>query len=151
MARILVVDDDPIHLELVQLMLERGGHTVVTAQNGRQCLSRLKDGTEPVDLVITDLFMPQMDGAELIVALRGRDRADPADDPVRVPVPVIGMTGGYSLMIRPFTQTMLKLGSDAVLTKPFTEGELAAAVDRVLGTRQDGDEGRDGRSPVSPP
>lgn len=128
MAHILLVEDDPIYLELVQEMLERDGHTVKTARNGRECLTLLDDkersDERPINLVITDLFMPRMNGAELVVAIRERGKED---------MPLIGITGGHSDLVKPYTQSFLRLGSNAVLAKPFGEGELRAAVSLVLG------------------
>ena len=69
-ARIMVVDDDPNILEVLQTRLESHGYAVVTASDGRQALDRLSE--QSADLVITDLKMPGMDGIELLERLRAR-------------------------------------------------------------------------------
>src|SRR5688500_1343270 len=68
MARILVVDDQRANIQLVQLILRETGHTVHAANNGAGALAQLE--TEPCDLLITDMFMPIMDGIELITRCR---------------------------------------------------------------------------------
>src|SRR6266852_3291911 len=59
--RILLIDDEPTVLDVIALMLTFDGHTVLTATNGRQGLARLEAG-EVVDLVLTDLMMPELSG-----------------------------------------------------------------------------------------
>ncbi len=67
-SRILIVDDEPDLRGMVRLILELDGHQVAEAHNGRAALDYLRDND--VDLVITDIMMPVMGGAELISALR---------------------------------------------------------------------------------
>ena len=67
-AKILVVDDDPDMREALQIILESGGYTVVMAEDGEKCLSKLKE--EQPDLLILDLLMPRMDGFEVCKALK---------------------------------------------------------------------------------
>lgn len=120
MARILIVEDDDLHREMLQSALERRGHHVTTAADGGEGLARLR--AETVDLVLTDLFMPRTDGIELIRAMGAAGGA----------VPVIAMSGGVNGIHRPFTRGAALLGARAVLTKPFSTGELLAAVEGVL-------------------
>lgn len=129
MANILLVDDDPIYRDLVEIMLERDGHAVTTAENGVQCLRLLVAGGDApekaYDLVITDLFMPKMNGADLVAAIREHCGGD---------IPLIGITGGHADMVRPYAQSFLNLGSNAVLAKPFTDHDLRKVVGQALGT-----------------
>ena len=67
-AKILVVDDDPDMREALQMILESGGYTVVTGEDGQECLLKLKE--EQPDLLILDLLMPKMDGFEVCKALK---------------------------------------------------------------------------------
>jgi CheY-like chemotaxis protein len=67
--RILLIDDEPTVLEVIALMLTFEGHTVLTATNGPQALARLERG-ESVDLVLTDLMMPELSGWEVVRAVR---------------------------------------------------------------------------------
>src|SRR5690348_15443806 len=62
MARILVIDDEPQVLVVVEQMLRSAGHDVVLAADGREGLRRYREG--PHDLIICDLFMPELDGLE---------------------------------------------------------------------------------------
>ncbi|EME69560.1 CheY-like receiver [Paramagnetospirillum caucaseum] len=121
MARIIVADDEPTHLELVSTILERAGHEVVAVTDGKACLNRLQDGD--IDLVVTDVFMPALDGFQLMAAIRDRNTH----------LPVIGMTGGMRGHVIPFTDIMARLGARSVLTKPFSREELLAAVQSAMG------------------
>src|SRR5262245_59356482 len=60
LARILVIDDDPALCEVARAMLEKAGHAVATAGNGRIGLATV--AREPIDVVLTDIVMPEMDG-----------------------------------------------------------------------------------------
>src|ERR1700688_3784339 len=71
--RILVVDDDPIALEMLQHALAREGHEVEAASNGLEALEILSKGT--CRLVISDWTMPEMDGVELCRRIRSSDSA----------------------------------------------------------------------------
>ena len=64
---ILLVEDDPVLLTVLRELLEFGGHSVVTCENGREAVQQLS--MAHIDLVITDLSMPEMDGLELIKVL----------------------------------------------------------------------------------
>src|SRR5438477_12999020 len=71
MARILVVDDDPDLLTLVELQLRHHGHQVSTANGGEMALRYVDDHGAP-DVAVLDVAMPGMNGFELLEALRGR-------------------------------------------------------------------------------
>jgi CheY-like chemotaxis protein len=116
MVKIVVVDDDPIHLELVATILVRAGHDVVPVNNGNACLLKL-DG-KGVDLVVTDIFMPHMDGFRIMSEIRANGSG----------IPVIGMTGGMNGKLSVFTDIMAQLGACVVLTKPFAGADLLDAV-----------------------
>jgi CheY-like chemotaxis protein len=70
-VRILLIDDDEMVLGIIALMLSSDGHTVLAASSGRDGLARLEAG-ESVDLVLTDLRMPDMSGWDVIRAVRAR-------------------------------------------------------------------------------
>ena len=69
--RILLIDDDPAVLEVVGLLLAADGHEVITASSGLAGLTRLEQGAA-VELVLTDLAMPDMSGWEVVRAVRRR-------------------------------------------------------------------------------
>jgi len=65
MATILVADDEPLMLELVSMILERAGYQVVRASNGLEALLLYESYAARIDLVLTDIEMPQMNGVEM--------------------------------------------------------------------------------------
>jgi CheY-like chemotaxis protein len=99
----------------------REGHSVVTARNGRTGL-RLARELRP-DLVITDVFMPDVDGLEVVLQLRRELRR-----------PVIVISGGGRPLAFDHLDAARLLGAMRVLTKPFGTQELLAAVREALGT-----------------
>jgi CheY-like chemotaxis protein len=117
-ARVLVVDDEPDFLEVMQLVLESEGYDVAVAESGPRALDRARQA--PFDLVITDMRMPGMSGLETLVALR---EIDPR-------LRVIVATGFAS------EETRLRFeeeGACDYLTKPIDLGELLTRVDAALG------------------
>lgn len=130
MSRILVIDDDPAVRVAIQLVLEREGHEVVLAGNGRAGIATVQDGS--VDLVICDIFMPGMDGIETIHALH---RHDPQ-------VPVIAMSGfmfrDAEIPAPDYLSLSTKLGAAGSLRKPFRPHDLLKAVNRCIGPRRSG-------------
>lgn len=120
MARILVVDDDADHRAYVTQLVERLGHSAIAAENGRAGLSLLSD-TE-VDTIITDIFMPEADGIELVKAL-----SDSGSH-----TPVIGMTGGFRGMTQPYEKLFAFFAGAQVLKKPFGAKDLATALEEAL-------------------
>lgn len=120
MTRIIVADDEPLHLELIATILERAGYEVVTVENGAACLAQLGNGG--INLIITDIFMPGMDGFQLAseANLWGYD------------IPMIAMTGGMRGHFEPFSGIMTRLGARTVLKKPFTAEQLLEAVRQSL-------------------
>ena len=118
MARILVVDDDFETRAIIEKMLLSAGHEVICAANGLEALQLCR--AESADLVLTDLFMPEVDGIEAIQAIR---REFPN-------VKIIAMSGN------PTATSMLsvarRLGTIATLQKPFTEAELVTVLKEVL-------------------
>jgi CheY-like chemotaxis protein len=120
MAKILVVDDDAINLRMMSYTLQKNGHTIFTAMHGRKALECL--GETPIDLVITDLTMPEMDGMTLLKQMR-------ADERYR-DLPVIMLTASGQDEDR---HTARSEGADEFLTKPTSSRELAGTVSRLLG------------------
>jgi DNA-binding NtrC family response regulator len=116
-GRILVVDDDDAQIKLLRTVLEADGWTVLPAMSGAEALAVLDGGAE-VDVVLTDLFMPGMDGRELLAALRER-----------IPeVPVIVMTAHASV---DSAVELLHAGAHHYLEKPTKLPELRITVRRA--------------------
>lgn len=120
MARILLVDDDDQFRGMLESMLHRLGHDVVTARSGGEALREY--GRNDTDLVITDLIMPDSDGLELIRGLR-RDGST---------VPILAMTGGGRTRPAMYLKMAASLGAQRVLAKPFSFAELTDAIAGAL-------------------
>ncbi len=119
-AKILIVDDDPQMRLLLASELEARGYSVVLAANGREAQAHLLE--VKVDLVITDLVMPEQEGLETILDLRQKGS--------RIPVIAIsGASGGVYL------EVARKLGANAILPKPFTISAMAGEIQRLLADR----------------
>ncbi|HXC58707.1 MAG TPA: response regulator [Steroidobacteraceae bacterium] len=120
MARILAVDDSPSMRQMVHLTLQSAGHDVVSAIDGVDGLSKACVGA-PVDLVITDVNMPNMDGLTLVKELR------------RLPqyrgVPLLVLTTESSAEKK---QEGRAAGATGWIVKPFDPERLLATVDKVL-------------------
>lgn len=120
MARILVIDDDPQIRTSIRRVLEREGHEVLEAEDGRQAIALV--GRQTCDLVITDINMPEMDGIEVIMALAEN----------RPGLPVIAVSGGGKLPKELLLSSAGVLGAVTTLGKPFDIAELVAAVRGAL-------------------
>src|SRR6266404_5950247 len=115
-ARVLVVDDEPIVRDVVARYLERDGHTIETAADGETARELLE--REPPALVVLDVMLPGLDGLALMRWIRARSD---------VPVILLTARGDESDRI-----VGLELGADDYITKPFSPRELAARVRSVL-------------------
>jgi two-component system, OmpR family, KDP operon response regulator KdpE len=115
-GRILLIEDDPALREVVAASLERGGHSVAIAPNGRAGLEKLKDPA--LDVVLLDIGLPFVDGWRILATLEGHRQPS---------VIVISARGDEQDKVR-----ALDLGADDYLTKPFGSGELLARVRAVL-------------------
>jgi CheY-like chemotaxis protein len=116
--RILVVDDAEMARDLLRRMLERAGFDVISSVNGRDGLARFRQSK--IDVVITDIMMPEMDGIELTRALVSED-----------PNAKIVVLSGTEDRINLFKMA-LELGAKAALQKPVMRRELVEAVRQVL-------------------
>ncbi|MCH2141263.1 MAG: sigma-54 dependent transcriptional regulator [Phycisphaerales bacterium] len=117
MARILVVDDKELMRDSVGTMLSRHGHAVVVAGSGEAALEKIAQ--RPVDVVVTDLQMPGMDGLALLGAIRERDDS----------IPVILMTAFATVET---AVGAMKKGAWDYIAKPFEGDDLVATVHRAV-------------------
>lgn len=120
MARILVVDDEVGIRTLVRNMLVRDGHEVTTARDGVEALQVVD--REAIDLVITDLIMPEKEGVETITELRRRFPA----------IKIIAMSGGGMGGAADYLRMARALGAGQTLSKPFTRDALLNLVGAAL-------------------
>lgn len=111
MAHVLVVDDDGHIREVVRFALEKAGHRVTEAADGRAALAAF---SPDIDLVVLDVILPELDGLEVCRRLRARG-----------PVPIIMLSSRDEELDRVLG---LELGADDYVTKPFSPRELAARV-----------------------
>lgn len=120
MAGILVLDDDDALREFVRLVLMRAGHRVLEACDGRHALDMVLEN--PVDVVITDIYMPGADGLEVIQTMREYG----------CPCRILAVSGGGGLRNLDMLDHATSFGADAVLTKPIMADHLKDTVDRLL-------------------
>ncbi|NOT09517.1 MAG: response regulator [Gemmatimonadales bacterium] len=121
MQRILLVDDDDLSRGAVHKMLERSGYAVESTGAGQDAINRYR--RDSVDLVITDLIMPDVDGLEIIQELR---RVNPE-------VRILAISGGGRVDAEEYLSVARKFGAVEVLSKPFTGQDLKRAVEIALG------------------
>jgi DNA-binding response OmpR family regulator len=116
---VLVVEDDPVILKLLELNFEMEGFTVLTAPNGERGLEVAR--TKCPDAIVSDIMMPKRSGIELIVGLR--------DDPVTASIPVVLLSAKAQVGD---VQAGLDLGADDYVTKPFEPDDLVERVNAVI-------------------
>ncbi len=123
-AKILCVEDDPDMIEYIRLILERAGYDVVGADGGVEGLEAMR--REKPDLILLDLMMPEMDGAEVLLHKK--------QDPSIRDIPVIALTALNS----PFDQIMWLARTDLqdfIVKSKLPRRELIARIERVLQLR----------------
>lgn len=126
MSRILVIDDDKVFVTLAVNALTQQGHEVEYAINGVEGWQTFSRSN--YDVVVCDLLMPEQEGVQTIMQIRGSCRG----------VAIIAVSGGMSSGSTGLDvlEIARQLGADATLKKPFLLSELAAAVNQVIGARR---------------
>jgi CheY-like chemotaxis protein len=120
MAVILVVDDDTLIRTTIKKLLERAGHVVLEASNGIEAESVA--ATSGIDLLITDIIMPDKEGLMLVRDLKKR----------MPDLRIIAMSGGGRAGAFTLLDAASQFGAQTVLRKPFRAGELLKAIDTAL-------------------
>lgn len=123
MATILIIDDDPQIRALLDRFLAKEGHQVLLAEHGGQGLG-ICAATE-IDLVITDIVMPEKDGLESIIEMRQKWPK----------LHILAISGGGQLPPSTYLELARKLGASATLLKPFVREQFLNAVNKVLTSR----------------
>lgn len=121
MARILIVDDDPISLKVLRSILQGAGHEVIEAGDGDEALALYREN--PTDLVITDIFMPGKEGVETV-----RELKEGFPD-----ARVIAVSGGSSGARFESLDWVKAFGVKHTFTKPFDREAIVKAVEDMLG------------------
>ena len=122
MSRILLVDDDCQVRSMLKLTLERAGHEVTEAEDGNQAVR--KYNAETIDLVITDIVMPEKEGIETIMELRG----------INPKVNIIAISGGGRINPDDYLNWARRFGVEYTFTKPVKRDLLREAIEDLLGS-----------------
>lgn len=126
-SKILVVDDEPDVVDLIEFNLKAAGFSVISAGDGEKALRRAR--REAPALIVLDLMLPEVDGFEICKTLRR--------DPATANIPVIMLTARAEEVDRVLG---LELGADDYLTKPFSPRELILRVRNLLKRREGNDQ-----------
>lgn len=124
MANIVVIDDEPGVLTMISAVLERAGHGVVAFDNGKKGIDYLR--RQASNLLITDIFMPEMDGLETVKIARALDPK----------MPIIVVSGGGSRGEMQYLAFAHRFGATATLGKPFRPRDLLDLVGELLPSPQ---------------
>ena len=117
--KILVVDDEPTIVRLMEFILAREGHEMVVAVNGEEALEKIK--AQQPDLVLLDIMMPRIDGYEVAHILRA--------DPATASLPIIMLSAKAQ---EEDIRKGVEVGVDEYVTKPFTPDFLVQVVTKYL-------------------
>jgi CheY-like chemotaxis protein len=119
MAKILIADDSLMMRKVARMSLEKGGHTVVEAEDGAQAVAMAK--AELPHLILLDAEMPELDGFEASKAIKA--------DPLTAAIPVLICTG-HDLSEEP--EALKNAGATGSITKPYNPAQLLEKVSEVL-------------------
>lgn len=120
MAGILLVEDDYDLRSMLKSSLEKGKNLIVEASNGREALHKFKSSL--IDLVITDLVMPEQDGIGLIMELKK----------LKPDIKIIAISGGGKAGPSNYLSIAETLGANAIFSKPFSVTLFMEKVDEIL-------------------
>jgi CheY-like chemotaxis protein len=123
--RILVAEDNPVNERVARALLEKQGHTVLVARNGREALVVAQ--SEKLDVILMDVQMPEMDGFAATAAIRDLETKTGRR------VPIVGVTAHATARDR---RLCLAAGMDTYLSKPIRPDMLFAAIDEVIPGRE---------------
>ena len=125
MESILIIDDEPQIRSMIRLILERAGYSVMEAADGVEGIRRFREN--PVNLIITDLIMPNKDGIGMIIELK-KEFPDAR---------IIAMSGGGLNRPEGYLRGAQKLGAACTLSKPINRQELLRVVKDTLESKSE--------------
>jgi CheY-like chemotaxis protein len=117
--RIVVIDDDRDHGECLAALLDRAGHSAIVFNNASAAIRHI-ERYEP-DLVITDIFMPEMDGFEVLRHIKSHFPF----------LPILAMSGNLEAFGDLYLESIVLQGAVAALSKPFTTAELLSSISNL--------------------
>ena len=120
MTKILIIEDDTAVRACLESVISRAGYETATAADGRAGLQVFR--SEPFDLVITDIIMPEKDGIETIMDMK-REQKD---------LKVLAISGGGRAEPDNYLESARLLGADATMKKPFTHQEMLETIVKLL-------------------
>ncbi len=141
--RIVLAEDNAVNQKLALAMLEPFGHQVVVAATGKEAVRVWE--SQPCDLILMDVQMPEMDGFEATALIRAREQASAKSSGNAPHVPIIAMTAHA---IKGDRERCLAAGMDNYVSKPVRSRDLFATMERVL--KISADSPADARMPASP-
>lgn len=118
---VLVVDDSPTIVKFVSFSLKNNGYSVLTASDGMDAIEKISSHTKPIDLIITDLNMPNVDGYELIATLRRNSKFRE--------IPIIILSSEEEEEDK---QRGIEVGASSYLVKPFKSTILLREISKYL-------------------
>ncbi|MCK5541826.1 MAG: response regulator [Desulfobacterales bacterium] len=119
MARVLIIDDEENILKMLSMALEREGHKVTTASNGKEGIKLYKETL--ADVIITDIVMPEMEGLEAIKKLRNEFKD----------IKIIALSGGGFVNPKEYLKLAKHFGAQYTFTKPANLKELLSAIEEL--------------------
>jgi YesN/AraC family two-component response regulator len=120
MGKILIIDDEPYILLMLKKMIEKIGHEVDLASNGRDGMELFEK--EPADMVITDIIMPDKEGLEIILEMK-KTHPD---------LKIIAISGGGRISPESYLECARHFGASRVFQKPFKQKEILSAVKELM-------------------
>jgi len=117
--KVLICDDDTITIRALEFQLKKDGFEVLKANNGKEAQKVLLENSD-IDVLVTDVYMPMMNGLELITYVRQTLKSN-------IPIIVVSMVNLEDNILQ-----VLELGADRYLSKPFELEELSNSVKFLL-------------------
>jgi len=123
--KILLADDNPVNLDLTTRLLQKRGHEITTAENGKEAVDRFLEGS--FDVILMDLEMPGVSGIEAARQIRAKEKALSVDTPVYTPI--IAMTAHDEETEK---TACLVVGMDGFITKPIDIKTLSQTIQNII-------------------